>query len=175
MIREDVKSTSEKTSWFQSIVTLYKDHFSVKHTHTKKFWILGQIPVVLSKQCRPRSDCSSRSSLIRVYTVCHSICIYSTVKPVCSIFRTSIVIILWCISIPPCFSTISINSNSFDTSCLFPWMTNSFQKRVYSSLNLIALRRAKTLRVLVVLSVIGLRKEFAHRVDTSWEGRQIWK
>ena len=26
----------------------------------------------MCKQCRPRSDCSWRSSLIRVYTVCHS-------------------------------------------------------------------------------------------------------
>ena len=42
----------------------------------------------LSKQCRPRSDCSFR----RVYTVCHSICIFlwthfSMVKPPCSNFR----------------------------------------------------------------------------------------
>ena len=28
--------------------------------------------IMLSKQCRPRSNCSFRSSLIRVYTVCHS-------------------------------------------------------------------------------------------------------
>ena len=44
----------------------------------------------LSKQCRPRSDCS-RSSLIRVYTVCHSTCIvwthYSMVEPHRSNFR----------------------------------------------------------------------------------------
>ena len=43
------------------------------------------------KQCRPRSDCSSRSSLIRVYTVCHSICIiwihYSMIEPHSSNFR----------------------------------------------------------------------------------------
>ena len=39
-----------------------------------KFYVLGQIG--LSKQCRPRSDCFSRSSLIRVYTVCHSISIF---------------------------------------------------------------------------------------------------
>ena len=26
----------------------------------------------ICKQCRPRSDCSRRSSLIRVYTICHS-------------------------------------------------------------------------------------------------------
>ena len=40
-----------------------------------------------SKQCRPRSDCSS----IRVYTVCHSVCIvwthYSMVEPHSSNFR----------------------------------------------------------------------------------------
>ena len=50
-----------------------------------------------SKQCRPRSDCSFRSSLISVYTVCNSICFfwmhYSIVKPDCSIFRTHAVII----------------------------------------------------------------------------------
>ena len=43
------------------------------------------------KQCRPRSDCSWRSSLIRVYSVCHSICIFwtncSVVKRYCSQFR----------------------------------------------------------------------------------------
>ena len=33
-------------------------------------YVLGQTD--LGKQCRPRSDCSSRSSLIWVYTVCHS-------------------------------------------------------------------------------------------------------
>ena len=38
-----------------------------------KFYVLGQIG--LSKQCRPRSDCF-RSSLIRVYAVCHSISIF---------------------------------------------------------------------------------------------------
>ena len=48
----------------------------------------------LGKQCRPRSNCSSgpsRSSLIRVYTVCHSIGMfwthYSIVEPHCSNFR----------------------------------------------------------------------------------------
>ena len=39
-----------------------------------KFYVMGQI--VLSKQCRPRSDCWRRSSLIRVYAVCHSISIF---------------------------------------------------------------------------------------------------
>ena len=39
-----------------------------------KFYVLGQIG--LSKQCRPRSDCFWRSSLIRVYAVCHSISIF---------------------------------------------------------------------------------------------------
>ena len=38
-----------------------------------KFYVLGQIG--LSKQCRARSDCW-RSSLIRVYTVCHFISIF---------------------------------------------------------------------------------------------------
>ena len=32
----------------------------------------------LCKQCRPRSDCSQRSSLIRVFTVCYTICILWT-------------------------------------------------------------------------------------------------
>ena len=48
----------------------------------------GQIG--LGKQCRLRSDCSE-SSLIRVFTVCHSVCIfwthYSMIKPHCSNFR----------------------------------------------------------------------------------------
>ena len=43
------------------------------------------------KQCRTRSDCSKRSSLIRVYTVCHSVCFvsthYSMVEPHTSNFR----------------------------------------------------------------------------------------
>ena len=39
-----------------------------------KFYVLGQIG--LSKQCRPRSDCFRRSSLIRVYAVCHSSSIF---------------------------------------------------------------------------------------------------
>ena len=41
---------------------------------------IHQIPSVyremgLDKYCRSRSDCSSRNTLIRVYTVCHSICV----------------------------------------------------------------------------------------------------
>ena len=44
--------------------------------------------ICLGKQCRPRSDCSS---LIRGYTVCHSVCIvwthYSIVEPHSSNFR----------------------------------------------------------------------------------------
>ena len=52
-----------------------------------QFKVLGQIH--MTKQCRPRSDCSKRSSLIRVYTVCTSICIFWThhfvVMPICSI------------------------------------------------------------------------------------------
>ena len=34
--------------------------------------------LVVGTQCRPRSDCLWRSSLIRVYTVCHSICTFWT-------------------------------------------------------------------------------------------------
>ena len=47
--------------------------------------IFGQIG--LGKHCRPRSDCSWRSSLIRVFTVCYTICIflmkYPKVWPTC--------------------------------------------------------------------------------------------
>ena len=47
---------------------------TVKHRDVPyKFYVLGQIS--LSKQCRPRSDCL-RSSLIRIYAVCHSISIF---------------------------------------------------------------------------------------------------
>ena len=52
-----------------------------------------QIPSLSVPLCRPRSDCSCsfRCSLVRVYTVCHSLCIiwvhYSLVKPHCFIFR----------------------------------------------------------------------------------------
>ena len=80
-------------------------HFKKKstfiHWHLKmglpyKFYVLGQIG--LSKQCRPRSDCFWRSSLIRVYTVCHSISIfwmhYCNVTSNFSIFRT-IMAIVW--------------------------------------------------------------------------------
>ena len=53
---------------------------------TLSFWTDG-----LGKQCRPRSDRSSRSSLIRVFTVCYSICIFLSkfpkVWPLCFNFR----------------------------------------------------------------------------------------
>ena len=56
----------------------------------------------LGEQCRPRSGCSWRSNLIRVYTVCHSVCIfwihYSMVKPPCSNFRV-ITANFWCVQI----------------------------------------------------------------------------
>ena len=56
------------------------------HCKNSKYW--GR----LSEQtCRPRSDCSKRSSLIRVYIVCHSICIFcvhsTQFLPSCSILR----------------------------------------------------------------------------------------
>ena len=61
-----------------------------------KFYVLGQIG--LSKQYRPRSDCFWRSSLIRVYAVCHSISIFwmhwCIVTSNFSIFRT-IMAIVW--------------------------------------------------------------------------------
>ena len=50
----------------------------------------------LGKHCRPRSDCSwrARQSLIRPYTVCHSICIiwthYCLVNPHCSNFFSGV-------------------------------------------------------------------------------------
>ena len=63
---------------------------------TVKIKLLGQIG--WSKQCRPWSDCSLRSSLIRVYSVCYSVCIFWTqcciVKSNCSNCRTLTVIIL---------------------------------------------------------------------------------
>ena len=59
--------------------------YSVKYRKNLKF--SGQTG--LSKQCRPRSDCSW--SLIRVYTVCHSFCVllrhYCMVKSYWSNFR----------------------------------------------------------------------------------------
>ena len=54
------------------------------------FWLFRQTG--LGKQCRPGSDYSSRCSLVRVYIVCHAVCIFwkhkCTVKPHCSKFRT---------------------------------------------------------------------------------------
>ena len=56
-----------------------------------KFYVLGQIG--LSKQCRPRSDCS----LIRICSVCHSISIFwmhlCNVTSNFSIFRTIMAIV----------------------------------------------------------------------------------
>ena len=37
-----------------------------------KFWTLVASPNAIDKQCRPRSDCFWRSSLIRVFPVCYS-------------------------------------------------------------------------------------------------------
>ena len=68
--------------------------------------MLGQI--CLSKQCRPRSDCSSWSSLIRVFSVCYSVCIfwtqYCTVKSNRSNCRTIMVII----SVVPIFRIFTV-------------------------------------------------------------------
>ena len=36
--------------------------------------ILSGSALFVSRQCVPRSDCSKRSNLIRICTVCHSIC-----------------------------------------------------------------------------------------------------
>ena len=59
----------------------------------KKTHILTVRQVCLCKQCRPRSNCSWRNSLIWVYIVCHSICIfwthYSILKPPSSNLRTT--------------------------------------------------------------------------------------
>ena len=58
---------------------------------------------LVSLQCRPWSDCSSRSSLIWVCTVCHFICIvwthYSMVEPHSSNFRviTTNFLVVWMI------------------------------------------------------------------------------
>ena len=49
--------------------------FSFRVKGIKKYFIFG---LGLSKQGRPRSDCAQRSSLIRIYTVCQSVCIFWT-------------------------------------------------------------------------------------------------
>ena len=75
-----------------------------------KFYVLGQIG--LSKQCRPRSDCFWRSSLIRVYAVCHSISIlwmhYCNVTSNFSIFRT-IMAIVWGVPNFRIFTVVKLN------------------------------------------------------------------
>ena len=48
-------------------IPLPTDTVNILKFHTPKVW-----QNVTCKQCRPRSDCSWRSSLIRVYTDCHS-------------------------------------------------------------------------------------------------------
>ena len=76
-----------------------------------KFYVLGQIG--LSKQCRPRSDCFWRSSLIRVYAVCHSISIfwmhYCNVTSNFSIFRR-IMAIVWGV---PNFRIFTVNQKTW--------------------------------------------------------------
>ena len=48
----------------------YQNHFTVRH---------GSIRTDRSEQqCRPRSDCSKRNSLIRAYTVCYATHIFGT-------------------------------------------------------------------------------------------------
>ena len=42
-----------------------------------------------SKKCKPSSDCSFRSSLIRMYTFCHSITKFLHTPPCCSKWRCS--------------------------------------------------------------------------------------
>ena len=62
----------------------------------------------MSKQCRPRSDCSYRISLIWVYTVCHCFYIFWThmLKPPCLNFR----IITAIISGVPTFTMFTVVS-----------------------------------------------------------------
>ena len=66
----------------------------LKYLHDPKY---SDRQIWANSACRPRSDCSL-SSLIRVYTVCHSVCIFWTlycmVKPPCSNFRI-ITAIFW--------------------------------------------------------------------------------
>ena len=58
------------------------------HRNDPKF---SDIRTGLGKQCRPRSECSKKSSLIKAYFVCQSVCScwthYSMVKPHSSNFR----------------------------------------------------------------------------------------
>ena len=78
------------------IICMSVDILYVWSTYYMSIEILCQSGVVpifkcLGKHSRPRSDCSWRSCLIRVCTVCHSIYIiwahYSMVIPHCSVFR----------------------------------------------------------------------------------------
>ena len=61
--------------WVSGLIRLpFIRHLWAKSRLPYKFYVLEQIG--LSKQCRPRSDCFWRSSLIRAYAVCHSVSIF---------------------------------------------------------------------------------------------------
>ena len=107
--------------WFRSDVSGLSFWQSTKHNSCLlpyKFYVLGQVG--LSKQCRPRSDCFWRSSLIRVYAVCHSISIFwmhsCKVSSNFSIF-TTIMAIVWGVpnfrifTVPSCYGSISMSSS----------------------------------------------------------------
>ena len=119
IIKEKIPCTRNFNSWIQETIklkeckstyllfTFVQENHVLKSTFSKHgLWVFYKcaLPNNLStviflsfrtvrsgKQCRPRSDCSYRSSLIRVYTVCNSLCIfwmhYSKEMPSCSTFR----------------------------------------------------------------------------------------
>ena len=69
--------TGKVIAWTYTVKVRYYDHLKLRPLHYldqplsvpyvfQYFWQID-----ICKQCRPRSDCPFRSSLIRVYTVCH--------------------------------------------------------------------------------------------------------
>ena len=68
--RLKINLNKEPSTYFL-ILTAINRIFSI-HYHN---WSQVYRQLGLGKQCRHRSDCSWRSSLIRVYTVCNSVCI----------------------------------------------------------------------------------------------------
>ena len=69
------KNTANIFLIFRNHVKIFLSQNSL-HNSLNVVWVIGEIG--LTKLWWPRSDCSLRSSLIRVFTVCHSICIFYT-------------------------------------------------------------------------------------------------
>ena len=142
---------------------------------------MGQIG--LSKQCRPRSDCSSWSSLIRVFSVCYSACIfwthYCTVKSNCSNFRTVTVIIL-CVPIFRIF-TVFLNENQlyfrnfflyflfFFPLILTVLLCQNFQLKISPSLPSVIFYSKKNLEVLQLCQYISFPfLSFVRKPNEMW-------